>query len=64
MRLGPWVPSRSEAVGVLFVLVVIGGILFVWVQYPGFRGATGFGPDWNCTSVAKGDPICVKKPAK
>ena len=64
MRLGPWVPSRGEVLGLLFALVVIGLALFVLVQYPNFRTATGFGPDWDCTRIPNGDPICVKKVAR
>ncbi|ESX74611.1 hypothetical protein X754_19795 [Mesorhizobium sp. LNJC403B00] len=30
--------------------------------FPGLRTDTnfGFGPEWQCTLMPKGDPICVK----
>jgi hypothetical protein len=30
-----------------------------------YRSANaGFGPDWQCTPQAQGDPVCIKKPAR
>jgi hypothetical protein len=34
---------------------------FVVVGFPLFRQATGFGPDWDCKPMLKGDPVCSKK---
>jgi hypothetical protein len=64
MQLAPWVPKRGDVLGVVFGLVVLGLMAFIFVRYPNFRAATGFGPDWDCTSVPKGEPICVKKVAR
>jgi hypothetical protein len=55
---------RGDILGAAFVLAVLGGFVFLVVKFPnGVRQATnaGFGPDWDCTSVGKGDPVCVKK---
>jgi hypothetical protein len=64
MRLGPWILSRGDVLGALFVLALLGLMAFIFVRYPNFKAATGFGPDWECTSVPKGEPICVKKAAR
>jgi len=61
MRIGPWFPSRGDILGVLFVLALLGLLAFMFVRYPNFKAATGFGPDWDCISVPQGEPICVKK---
>jgi hypothetical protein len=50
---------------VLAALVVAS--LWYYIEYPGVGPPTtrnanfGFGPDWDCKYVGKGDPICVKK---
>ena len=64
MRFGPWILNRQEVLGILFAVVVLGVTIFVLLSYPAFRAATGFGPDWDCTAMPKGDPICVKKPTR
>jgi hypothetical protein len=65
MTLWPWLPpNRGDllaiAFGVVIVATVVFGLLFrPWnARVP----ASGFGPDWDCTSVPKGEPICVKRP--
>ncbi len=46
---------------VLFaVLAVLGYFWFPRVE-PVAGG--GFGPDWQCTSVGSGEPVCIRKPA-
>ncbi len=29
-----------------------------------FSHSAGFGPDWECTPMPKGDPVCVRRAAK
>ncbi len=55
-------PTRSDIIGVLLTLVVLFLFAFVVVRFPYFHQATGFGPNWDCKIMPKGDPICVKKP--
>jgi hypothetical protein len=62
MRFIRW--QRGDVLGALFVLAVLGLLLFTYIQFPGFKGATGFGPDWDCMSVPNGEPICAKKVAR
>jgi hypothetical protein len=63
-----WTPDRNGQVGLVFAVVVIVCMLAVLVTYfPDIqqRGATaGFGPDWDCTAQAQGDPVCIKKPGR
>jgi hypothetical protein len=28
------------------------------------KASAGFGPDWDCVTQARGDPVCVKKPGR
>jgi hypothetical protein len=38
------------------------GIAAMMLPYNGNTNF-GFGPEWECTSVAQGDPVCVKRGA-
>jgi hypothetical protein len=63
-----WTPDRNGIVGVVLVLIVIVLVFALFVMYfPDFqqrRANAGFGPDWECTAQAKGDPVCIKKPGR
>jgi hypothetical protein len=61
MRWPHWYPTRADILGILFALIVVGLCAFVVVRFPLFRRATGFGPEWDCTVMPKGDPVCTKK---
>jgi hypothetical protein len=58
-------PRRGDVVGiVLGVLFVMLLIALYAVNGPlGLRASTnyGFGPEWSCTSLGRGEPLCVKK---
>jgi hypothetical protein len=48
-------------VAVVFVCV----FAFVMIRLPDLqqrRANAGFGPDWECTPMPQGDPVCVKRP--
>jgi len=60
MRWPQWYPTRSDIIAILFALVVTCLFAFVVVRFP--YQATGFGPDWSCKVMPKGDPVCIKKP--
>jgi hypothetical protein len=66
MRWPGWYPTRSEILGVLFAVVIIGICAVVMVHAPDIQqGANaGFGPDWVCTPQAQGGPTCIKKPSR
>jgi hypothetical protein len=56
--------GRGDILGAAFVLVLLGVLAFLAIEFPaGVRQRTnaGFGPDWECTLVPKGDPVCVKR---
>lgn len=50
--------------GIVFALLVACAVAFVSVRFPFFHQATGFGPDWDCKVMPKGDPVCTKKLAR
>jgi hypothetical protein len=61
-----WTPDRNAIVGLALALVVIVFAVVV-IYFPDLqqrRANAGFGPDWDCTVQAKGDPVCVKKPGR
>jgi hypothetical protein len=60
MRWPPWYPTRADIMGILFAVVVLGLFALAVVQFP--HQGTGFGPDWDCRVMPKGDPVCIKKP--
>jgi hypothetical protein len=55
--------SRREVVAVLVLIVLVAVAAFAFIKYPVGSRATNFGPEWDCTYVGKGDPVCVKRPA-
>jgi hypothetical protein len=63
-----WTPDRNGMVGAALALVVLVSLFALLVTYfPDFqqrRAAAGFGPDWECTAQAKGDPVCIRKRGK
>jgi hypothetical protein len=61
MRRPYWYPTRTDILGILIALVAVCLFAFIVVRFPYFRQATGFGPDWDCKIMAKGDPVCTKK---
>jgi hypothetical protein len=58
-----WYPTRADILRILFAIVVVFLFAFVVVRFPYFRQVTGFGPDWDCEIMARGDPVCIKKPS-
>jgi hypothetical protein len=50
---------------ILVILLAAAGFAFVATRNPRpAYGPTnaGLGPDWNCSSPGKGEPVCVKQP--
>jgi hypothetical protein len=57
----PWSPPRRGDIAALVLLAVILLAVASGVVLPIARlGNWGFGPEWRCASVGKGDPIRVK----
>jgi hypothetical protein len=55
--------SRREVVAIIALIALLGIVAFSFIKNPVGSRATNFGPEWDCTSVGHGDPVCVKKPA-
>lgn len=58
--------TAKDLFGFAAVVVVVGALLAAFVLWPNIktrRNGAGFGPEWDCTPQAKGDPICVKRSA-
>jgi hypothetical protein len=64
MRLPQWYPTRADIMGILFALVAACIFAFVVVRFPYFHQAAGFGRDWDCKIMPRGDPVCSKKPSR
>jgi hypothetical protein len=61
----PFPIGRSDVLGIVFCAAILGLVLFASLKFPGWQTrSAGFGPDWECTAMAKGDPVCIKKPPK
>jgi len=58
-------PRRGDMLAIALMVAIAVGLLVVGVRKPAvlsFDGASrGFGPDMECTSVGRGDPVCVRK---
>lgn len=56
-------PTRGDVCGILFIVVLLGLIAssFVYGVPSSKPNNYGFGPDWDCTLMPKGEPICIKK---
>jgi hypothetical protein len=61
----PWPPLKfGDYVGLALVVAILVLIAVGVTIYPGKFGQTtnaGFGPEWECTSVPQGDPVCLKR---
>lgn len=51
--------ARIDIPGILLVLAMVCLSIFVVVGFN--HRATGFGPDWDCKPMPKGDPVCTRK---
>jgi hypothetical protein len=62
-----WIPPRRGdiaavvlGVGLVFLIAVA---VYVLGGPPSLRARTnwGFGQEWDCTSLGRGEPLCIKK---
>ena len=62
-----WHPDRNAIIrtvlGLLALLAVLGFVM-IRFPFPGAQRSDAFGPEWECQPQPRGDPVCVKKPAK
>ena len=64
MRRFRWHPDLADNVRTLLLVVVIVGLLGAGLVFFGipFRNSNaGFGPEWECTPQAQGEPTCIKR---
>jgi hypothetical protein len=56
-------PKGGDVFGILFVLVMLflAAVRLNWFPYFQPNAGTSFSPDWDCTPVPTGEPICIKK---
>jgi hypothetical protein len=63
-----WNPDRNGIMAVVLALLILVSLFAVGVIYfpdiQQHRAKAGFGPDWDCTVQATGDPVCIKKPGR
>ncbi len=61
----PWLPLRfGDYMSIALLVAILAAVAIGVTVFPGKFGQTttsAFGPEWDCTSVGKGDPVCVKK---
>ncbi|RWA73248.1 hypothetical protein EN836_21855 [Mesorhizobium sp. M1C.F.Ca.ET.193.01.1.1] len=52
---------RGDIAGILLMAVVLAALVFLLLLFPqGQQQNFGFGPEWQCARMEKGDPICVR----
>jgi hypothetical protein len=54
---------RGDVMGILFMVMVLGGLVAgFYLRHSSLQdGGNGFGPEWDCTANARGEAICIKK---
>jgi hypothetical protein len=58
-----WATDRKEAIyTIAFFIVLMSGVAFVFVRFPIFSFARGFGPEWSCFSPTSAATACIKEP--
>jgi hypothetical protein len=63
----PWPRLRTgDVTAIILTIALIAGVFIftTLVKIPILAPTwnNGFGPEWECTSVGQGDPVCIKKP--
>lgn len=53
--------GRGNLTAILLVTAVFCAFVLFSINGATLPRNTGFGPEWDCTIMAKGDPVCIKK---
>jgi hypothetical protein len=67
MRQWKWLlPRRGDIAAIVlggFLVLLIAIAVFALGAAPSLRARAnwGFGPEWDCTSLGRGEPLCIKK---
>jgi hypothetical protein len=62
MRMFRHFPKRRDIPGILFVLLLVAGLIYLNLKYPNWHASSGFGPEWQCTSTSGRPSFCIKRP--
>jgi hypothetical protein len=56
-------PDRKDIPGILIIAIFLAGVVYASIFHPGLIKDMnhGFGPEWECLPMQKGDPICFKR---
>lgn len=52
---------RDNLTAILIVTAILCALVLTTRHDPRLHPNTGFGPEWECTTMAQGDPVCIKK---
>jgi hypothetical protein len=55
-------PYLKNVAGIVLLIVILGGLLFVMYQDQIRNTNYGFGPEWECISQPNGGTACIKRP--
>jgi hypothetical protein len=60
-----WPYLARKVAGIVLLIVIVGGLLFVsFIQNQGRNTNYGFGPEWDCYYQQKSGPVCMKRVGK
>ncbi|MBN9548752.1 MAG: hypothetical protein J0H31_07685 [Alphaproteobacteria bacterium] len=51
---------RGDMSGIVLMVIVLAMLAFFLLVLPPRDRNFGFGPEWQCTRMGEGDPICVR----
>jgi len=53
--------ERGRVRAILLLAAILAALCVAYTPFPKGFGNWGFGPDWDCTQQAEGDPVCARK---
>jgi hypothetical protein len=57
-------PGRRDILGIIALVALVGLFAVAHIGFPrvGAMSNPGFGPEWDCSDIARGGAVCTKKP--